>query len=141
MFFHLCCIDLVYHLTLNSTEDEIHSISVKKSAPQTQSVGTQCGGSPLAHNISQSLSPSASMSPPYPSTPNSPSGFETPSFTPHPPVEVDAQTESNHDTALTIACAGGYDDVVQMLLEKSAAIEHRDKKGNVLYLYGKLKVG
>ncbi|PIK60415.1 putative ankyrin repeat and KH domain-containing protein mask [Apostichopus japonicus] len=44
-------------------------------------------------------------------------------------VEVDAQTESNHDTALTIACAGGYDDVVHMLLEKNASIEHRDKKG------------
>lgn len=98
-------------------------------------MGTQCGGSPLEHNINQSLSPSASMSPTYPSTPNSPSGFETPSFTPHPPVEVDAQTESNHDTALTIACAGGYDDVVHMLLEKNASIEHRDKKGNVLQLY------
>lgn len=110
-------------------EVETQTTLPKKSVPQTQSVGTQCGGSPLAHNISQSLSPNSSMSPQYPSAPNSPSGFEPPSFTPHPPVEVDAQTESNHDTALTIACAGGYDDLVKMLLEKNADIEHRDKKG------------
>lgn len=114
---------------LFAEEVETQTTLPKKSVPQTQSVGTQCGGSPLAHNISQSLSPNSSMSPQYPSAPNSPSGFEPPSFTPHPPVEVDAQTESNHDTALTIACAGGYDDLVKMLLEKNADIEHRDKKG------------
>jgi ankyrin repeat protein len=31
-------------------------------------------------------------------------------------VDVDAQTESNHDTALTLACAGGHADLVRLLL-------------------------
>ena len=44
-------------------------------------------------------------------------------------VEVDAQTESNHDTALTLACAGGHADLVSLLLSRGAEIEHRDKKG------------
>lgn len=39
------------------------------------------------------------------------------------------QTESNHDTALTLACAGGHEELVQTLLERGASIEHRDKKG------------
>uniref|UniRef100_A0A8C9G5R5 K Homology domain-containing protein n=1 Tax=Pavo cristatus TaxID=9049 RepID=A0A8C9G5R5_PAVCR len=38
-------------------------------------------------------------------------------------------TESNHDTALTLACAGGHEELVQTLLERGANIEHRDKKG------------
>uniref|UniRef100_A0ABM0GZC7 Ankyrin repeat domain-containing protein 17-like n=1 Tax=Saccoglossus kowalevskii TaxID=10224 RepID=A0ABM0GZC7_SACKO len=44
-------------------------------------------------------------------------------------VEIDAQTESNHDTALTLACAGGHEELVTLLLRKGAYIEHRDKKG------------
>uniref|UniRef100_G1KL28 K Homology domain-containing protein n=2 Tax=Anolis carolinensis TaxID=28377 RepID=G1KL28_ANOCA len=39
------------------------------------------------------------------------------------------ETESNHDTALTLACAGGHEELVQTLLERGANIEHRDKKG------------
>ena len=46
-----------------------------------------------------------------------------------PPVFLNQQTESNHDTALTIACAGGHDDLVQLLIAKGSDIEHRDKKG------------
>ena len=61
-------------------------------------------------------------------------GFDAEPFMPHPPVEIDAQTESNHDTALTIACAGGHDELVQMLLDKQANMEHRDKKGMIDYL-------
>ena len=47
-----------------------------------------------------------------------------------PAVLLNQQTDSNHDTALTIACAGGHDDLVQILLAKGSVIEHRDKKGN-----------
>lgn len=45
------------------------------------------------------------------------------------PIDLDAQTESNHDTALTLACHGGHSELVSLLLSKGADIEHRDKKG------------
>ena len=45
------------------------------------------------------------------------------------PIEVDAQTESNHDTALTLAAAGGHARLVALLLSRGADVEHRDKKG------------
>ena len=44
-------------------------------------------------------------------------------------IDVDSQTESNHDTALTLACAGGHEELVILLLQRNANIEHRDKKG------------
>lgn len=49
----------------------------------------------------------------------------------YPPhlVDVDIETDSNHDTALTLACAGGHEELVQLLLNRGANIEHRDKKG------------
>ncbi|CAD5123429.1 DgyrCDS11779 [Dimorphilus gyrociliatus] len=46
-----------------------------------------------------------------------------------PKIDVDAQTESNHDTALTLACAGGHSELVKLLLQRGANIEHKDKKG------------
>lgn len=46
-------------------------------------------------------------------------------------VDVDSQTESNHDTALTLACAGGHAELVSLLLMKGADLEHRDKKGKL----------
>ncbi|KAI1285660.1 Ankyrin repeat and KH domain-containing protein 1 [Halotydeus destructor] len=46
-----------------------------------------------------------------------------------PPVDLDSQTDSNHDTALTLACAGGHEELVQLLLNRGSNIEHRDKKG------------
>ena len=49
-------------------------------------------------------------------------------------IDLDAQTESNHDTALTLACAGGHAELVTYLLSKSADIEHRDKKGMDTFL-------
>lgn len=42
---------------------------------------------------------------------------------------VSSQTESNHDTALTLACAGGHEELVSVLIARGANIEHRDKKG------------
>ncbi|KAL7286755.1 hypothetical protein TKK_0018900 [Trichogramma kaykai] len=44
-------------------------------------------------------------------------------------IEVDSVTDSNHDTALTLACAGGHEELVGLLLNRGADIEHRDKKG------------
>uniref|UniRef100_H2YLD4 Uncharacterized protein n=1 Tax=Ciona savignyi TaxID=51511 RepID=H2YLD4_CIOSA len=44
-------------------------------------------------------------------------------------LEIDGHTESNHDTPLTLACAGGHEDLVQLLINRGANIEHRDKKG------------
>lgn len=46
-----------------------------------------------------------------------------------PPVDLDSQTDSNHDTALTLACAGGHEELVTLLLNRGANMEHRDKKG------------
>lgn len=46
-----------------------------------------------------------------------------------PAIDIDQVTDSNHDTALTIACAGGHDELVQLLLARGSNIEHRDKKG------------
>lgn len=43
-------------------------------------------------------------------------------------MDVDGETDSNHDTALTLACAGGHEDLVELLLSRGADIEHRDKK-------------
>ncbi|CAK1541290.1 unnamed protein product [Leptosia nina] len=44
-------------------------------------------------------------------------------------MDLDAETDSNHDTALTLACAGGHEELVELLLSRGADIEHRDKKG------------
>ena len=44
-------------------------------------------------------------------------------------VDLDSETDSNHDTALTLACAGGHEELVTLLLSRGADIEHRDKKG------------
>merc|ERR1739838_1085719 len=52
-----------------------------------------------------------------------------PSPLPSTLVDVDIETDSNHDTALTLACAGGHEELVQLLLNRRANIEHRDKKG------------
>ncbi|XP_030756084.1 ankyrin repeat domain-containing protein 17 isoform X3 [Sitophilus oryzae] len=46
-----------------------------------------------------------------------------------PCMDVDSETESNHDTALTLACAGGHEELVELLISRGADIEHRDKKG------------
>ena len=44
-------------------------------------------------------------------------------------INIDAQTESTHDTPLTVCCSGGHEELVQVLLARGADLEHRDKKG------------
>lgn len=73
--------------------------------------------------------------PSTPLTPN-PSPASPDSISPlSAPIDLDAQTESNHDTALTLACAGGHSELVTLLLSKGADIEHRDKKGKLFVFY------
>ena len=50
-----------------------------------------------------------------------------------PVIDLDQHTDSNHDTALTLATAGGHDELVELLLARGANIEHRDKKGKLIY--------
>lgn len=42
---------------------------------------------------------------------------------------IDKATETTLETPLTIACANGHKEIVELLLKEGANIEHRDKKG------------
>ena len=37
-------------------------------------------------------------------------------------VDLDSETDSNHDTALTLACAGGHEELVTLLINRGANI-------------------
>ncbi|XP_062379878.1 ankyrin repeat and KH domain-containing protein 1-like isoform X2 [Sardina pilchardus] len=77
--------------------------------------------------LNTTTSPTPMSQPPTQSTAN---GLSPPSALPlYPSVDIDAHTESNHDTALTLACAGGHEELVSVLIARGANIEHRDKKG------------
>ena len=43
--------------------------------------------------------------------------------------EINAQIETNRNTALTLACFQGRSEVVALLVERRANIEHRAKSG------------
>lgn len=45
-------------------------------------------------------------------------------------IDVNACIESSMETALTLACHGGYTELVRLLLERGADREHRDKKSH-----------
>uniref|UniRef100_A0A0X3P756 K Homology domain-containing protein n=1 Tax=Schistocephalus solidus TaxID=70667 RepID=A0A0X3P756_SCHSO len=51
------------------------------------------------------------------------------SISPSPPqVDINACIESSMESALTLACNGGFVDLARLLLERGADKEHRDKK-------------
>ncbi|RWS28132.1 ankyrin repeat domain-containing protein 17-like protein [Leptotrombidium deliense] len=101
----------------------------------TSSCSTNVGGS-ISTSVEQAIQNSlkipqtstvsvATVSTTVPAKPSS-----VPSPPPwYPPIDLDSQTDSNHDTALTLACAGGHEELVQLLLNRGANMEHRDKKG------------
>ncbi|XP_039436030.1 ankyrin repeat and KH domain-containing protein mask-like [Culex pipiens pallens] len=43
-------------------------------------------------------------------------------------IDVDSETDSNHDTA-GLAYAGGHEELVELLISRGTNIEHKDKKG------------
>ncbi|XP_037318171.2 ankyrin repeat and KH domain-containing protein 1 isoform X3 [Pungitius pungitius] len=76
------------------------------------------------------LNPATSPTPLSQPPTQMPGNVASPSVLPlYPSVDIDAHTESNHDTALTLACAGGHEELVSVLIARGANIEHRDKKG------------
>uniref|UniRef100_A0A8C8AD25 K Homology domain-containing protein n=1 Tax=Otus sunia TaxID=257818 RepID=A0A8C8AD25_9STRI len=98
--------------TLTDTLDDLIA-AVNSRVPSGSTSSSHTTESPTPEPCSQAPSnvPSQSVLPMYPS------------------VDIDAHTESNHDTALTLACAGGHEELVSVLIARGANIEHRDKKG------------
>ncbi|XP_069051457.1 ankyrin repeat and KH domain-containing protein 1 isoform X11 [Lepisosteus oculatus] len=88
---------------------------------------------PVANKAVSSRVPMLNTTPsptPQPPAQTPSSAVSPPSMLPlYPSVDIDAHTESNHDTALTLACAGGHEELVSVLIARGANIEHRDKKG------------
>ncbi|XP_067422968.1 ankyrin repeat and KH domain-containing protein 1 isoform X15 [Emydura macquarii macquarii] len=101
-------------------------------APQENSpplLGVQKAVNSRAPTGSTSSSHTTESPTPEPCT-QTPSNVASQSVLPmYPSVDIDAHTESNHDTALTLACAGGHEELVSVLIARGANIEHRDKKG------------
>nr|XP_048298347.1 ankyrin repeat and KH domain-containing protein 1 isoform X9 [Myodes glareolus] len=87
--------------------------AVSTRVPAGSNNPSQTTDCPTPESCSQT--PSNTVSPPMPPV--------------YPSVDIDAHTESNHDTALTLACAGGHEELVSVLIARDAKIEHRDKKG------------
>uniref|UniRef100_A0A8C4V1Y1 K Homology domain-containing protein n=1 Tax=Falco tinnunculus TaxID=100819 RepID=A0A8C4V1Y1_FALTI len=98
--------------TLTDTLDDLIA-AVNSRVPSGSTSSSHATESPTSEPCSQASCnvPSQSVLPMYPS------------------VDIDAHTESNHDTALTLACAGGHEELVSVLIARGANIEHRDKKG------------
>jgi hypothetical protein len=129
----------VVHSQSDSTVQTVPSLN-QNSFQQSQSSSTQNS------SITDSHLPSVNdLPPPSPSLPNaqhSTCSVECPSKSTNihylntlshlrfqNRIDVDCETESNHDTALTLSCAGGHEELVTLLLQRGANIEHRDKKG------------
>ncbi|XP_069826479.1 ankyrin repeat and KH domain-containing protein 1 isoform X2 [Dendropsophus ebraccatus] len=97
--------------TLNDTLDDI-------MAGVSDKIPSLSGSGDLASTVSSSV--------PQPASAN---GDQEPLLPAFASVDIDAHTESNHDTALTLGCAGGHEELVSVLIARCANIEHRDKKG------------
>lgn len=93
--------------------------------------GSILTGSCMRNIFSDSSNNSSPPTPPDLSTSSLPlTPTPSPASPQFPPmIDVDQQTDSNSDTALTLAAAGGHDELVTLLLVKGSDIEHRDKKG------------
>lgn len=50
--------------------------------------------------------------------------------------DINAQIETNRNTALTLACFQGRAEVVSLLLDRKANVEHRAKVCNYMLLLG-----
>lgn len=48
--------------------------------------------------------------------------------------DINAQIETNRNTALTLACFQGRHEVVSLLLDRKANVEHRAKVNMAIYL-------
>jgi ankyrin repeat domain-containing protein 17 len=53
-------------------------------------------------------------------------------------ADIDAATETTHDSALTWACTLGNESVVRLLLERNANVEHRTKDGCTALMFAAL---
>lgn len=99
---------------VNTTQHHHHHIQPQQQyqPPPQPTVSSQ----PTA-----TITPTATQ-PPLPTEGNALAGIDK-------TIDVDSETDSNHDTALTLACAGGHEELVELLISRNADIEHRDKKG------------
>lgn len=50
-------------------------------------------------------------------------------------MDVDSETDNNRDTALTLACAGGHEELVELLLSRKAAIGKNNGCNKKIIMY------
>ncbi|KAF0988668.1 hypothetical protein HZS_1980, partial [Henneguya salminicola] len=55
--------------------------------------------------------------------------LKTVTYKTSPLVYINMFNETNRETALTIGCLSGHEEIVKLLINKGANIEHRDKRG------------
>uniref|UniRef100_A0A0A9WC50 Ankyrin repeat and KH domain-containing protein 1 n=1 Tax=Lygus hesperus TaxID=30085 RepID=A0A0A9WC50_LYGHE len=124
--------------TQTSPAPEAATQAVQQPVPKkaTTASSTTTAGAPAGKGRSRPrfhLSQKSTQAPPIHSDPNHSYPCEgqtgTPGLATPFGIDVDSATDSNNDTALTLACAGGHEELCELLLSRGANIEHRDKKG------------
>uniref|UniRef100_T1IU24 Uncharacterized protein n=1 Tax=Strigamia maritima TaxID=126957 RepID=T1IU24_STRMM len=113
------------HLTEN--QQQALNQQVAEQYITTNNVGTQCIDQPPASMQLPFVNGSVSST--QTATPVATTQIPLQPLPSLPALNINSQTDSNRDTALTLACAGGHDDLVQLLLSRGSNLEHRDKKG------------